>query len=106
MLTTKPGKWVLCWRVKPPSGITLMVRSGGSVFFAAVSEWSGWKMLVPGHGEEKIAQPDEWFITQEMERELGAQVPVEAEEVPPSRTRKGQYLLELGDSISQSRRDA
>lgn len=103
-LTTKLGRFVSTSLVTPPVGIRLMCREGASVFDAALSKWSGkWVMLVPGHGEEQITPPSEWWLTEEMQRELGIQVPVNAEH-QPERTRKGQFLLDLGDSVWQSRR--
>lgn len=106
MLTTKPGRFVSTSLVTPPAGIRLMCREGASVFDAALSKWSGkWVMLVPGHGDEQIECPSEFWVTQEMERELSIQVPTDAEAPPPERAR-GQYLLDLGDSVLQSGRVA
>lgn len=80
----------------PPSGQSLMVRAGGSVYWAAHNALLGWRHLVPGHGEESILQPDEWW-DQNANPAMAAN---------PALVARGQFLLDLSDSNPQSRRRA
>ena len=54
------GRLVLTSKVSPPQGRTVMVRSGGSVFPAALRRFSGW-ILIYGSGETPMPNPpEEW----------------------------------------------
>jgi hypothetical protein len=84
-----------------------MVRSGGSIFFAGYSPWSGWTMLANG-GNETIPEPTWWFLDDEFQQEyesLTHKLTSSLTELPAT-TRKGQLLLELGDSGKLSKRKA
>lgn len=62
-------KWVLVWRVPPPAGVTISVRTGASVCFAYYSRiLDAWKMVANGT-EEDIAAPDMWFCDDEYAKE-------------------------------------
>jgi hypothetical protein len=55
------GAFVPCATNPPPTGQTLMVRSGSTVLFAAYSKFTGWTWVIPGGHEERIAEPTEWW---------------------------------------------
>jgi hypothetical protein len=60
------ASFVLVWRVVPPSDVTLMVRSGASVFDAYHSKWRNeWFALVPGGLEERVPEPQFWWCEDE-----------------------------------------
>ncbi len=57
--------WVFTFRVDPPTGV-VSARNGASVFFAAFSRaLRQWYMVPPGQPEEKIAEPQMIFVSQE-----------------------------------------
>ena len=68
------GRFVLTSKVAPPQGRTVMVRSGGSVFSAALRPFRGW-MLVYGSGETSMPNPpDEWWVDDALAREMGLDI--------------------------------
>ena len=65
------GRFVLTSKVSPPQGRTVMVRSGGSVFSAALRRSSGW-MLIYGSGETSMPNPpEEWWLDEALASEMG-----------------------------------
>ncbi len=49
--------WVLAYRIEPPTCV-VSARNGANVFFAAYSRpFQHWYMVVPGHTEEEIDEP-------------------------------------------------
>ena len=54
--------WVFTAFVEPPVNETVSARFGASAFFAAYSRWTGWRMLVPGVGEEVIEEPQMLYL--------------------------------------------
>lgn len=55
--------WVFTFRIEPPAGQVLSARNGQNVFFAAYSRaLRQWFMVVPGHSEERIAEPQMIFV--------------------------------------------
>jgi len=75
------GRFVLTSKVSPPQGRTLMVRSGGSVFSAALRRSSEWA-LIYGSGEASMPNPpEEWWLDDALAREMGLNIDVvEAEQ--------------------------
>jgi hypothetical protein len=64
------GRFGLASRVSPPQGRTVMVRSGGLVFSAALRR-SGWA-LISGSGETSIPNPpEEWWLDDALAKEMG-----------------------------------
>lgn len=82
------GRFVLTWEVPPPQGRTLMVRSGGSVFSAALSRYDGqWRMIF-GAGEEVMPRPpQEWWLTDELAKQL--KIDITAVRPQPEHTQGG-----------------
>jgi hypothetical protein len=74
------GRFVLTSRVSPPQGRTVMARSGGLVFSAALSRFSGWA-LIYGSGESSMPNPpEEWWLDDALAKEMGLDIaPIEAE---------------------------
>jgi hypothetical protein len=67
------GRFVLASRVSPPQGRTVMVRSGGLVFAAALRR-SGWA-LISGSGETSIPNPpEEWWLDDALAKEMGLDI--------------------------------
>ena len=65
------GRFILTSKVSPPQGRTVMVRTGGSVFSAALRRSSGW-MLIYGSGETSMPNPpEEWWLDDALAREMG-----------------------------------
>jgi hypothetical protein len=65
------GRFVLTSQVSPPQGRTVMARSGGSVFSAALRQPSGWA-LIYGSGEASMPNPpEEWWLDDALAREMG-----------------------------------
>jgi hypothetical protein len=65
------GCFVLTSKVSPPQGRTVMVRSGGSVFSAALRRSSGWA-LIHGSGETSMPNPpEEWWLDDALAKEMG-----------------------------------
>ena len=53
------------------AGRTVMVRSGGSVFSAALRRPSGWA-LIYGSGERPMPNPpEEWWLDDALAKEMG-----------------------------------
>ena len=75
------GRFVLTSKVSPPQGRTVMVRSGGSVFSAALRRFGGW-MLIYGSGETSTpSPPEECWLDDSLTREMGLDIDaVEAEQ--------------------------
>jgi len=73
------GRFVLASRVSPPQGRTVMVRSGGLVFSAALRR-SGWA-LISGSGETSMPNPpEEWWLDDASAKEMGLDIDaIEAE---------------------------
>jgi hypothetical protein len=73
------GRFVIASRVWPPQGCTVMVRSGGLVFLAALRR-SGWA-LISGSGETSIPNPpEEWWLDDALAKEMGLDIDtIEAE---------------------------
>jgi hypothetical protein len=68
------GRFVLTSKVAPPQGRIVMVRSGGSVFSAALRPFRGW-MLIYGSGETSIpSPPEEWWLDDALAREMGLDI--------------------------------
>lgn len=56
--------WVSTFRVEPPCNQTIGLRFGNSMFHGYRSKWTGnYFMLVPGGGEEAIADAPMWWAT-------------------------------------------
>ena len=74
------GRFVLASRVSPPQGRTVMVRSGGLVFSAALRPSSGWA-LIYGSGETLMRNPpEEWWLDDALVKEMGLDIDaIEAE---------------------------
>jgi hypothetical protein len=74
------GRFVVTSEVPPPQGRTVMARSGGLVFSAALRQSSGW-MLIYGSGEAPMPNPpEEWWLDDALAREMGWDVDaIEAE---------------------------
>ncbi len=96
------GQFVSTAEVPPPKGVTLMVRSGGSVFDAALSPWFGWRMLLPGGNEEIADTPEEWWLTDGIAARFGLKIPPETLGAQPSRGAT-QGLLDLATQHSRRR---
>jgi hypothetical protein len=65
------GRFVPTSRVSPPQGRTVMVRSGGSVFSAALRSFNGWA-LIHGSGETSMPNPpEEWWLDEALATEMG-----------------------------------
>lgn len=98
------GKFVLTFRIPPPAGRTLLVRSGGTAFFAGFSKWWGWEMIANGR-TEAIEEPTWWFLSPAIASELAVAPQMFGDvERLPSVTRRGQFLLDLSDSKTLSQR--
>jgi hypothetical protein len=68
------GRFVLTSRVSPPQGRTVMVRSGGLVFSAALRQFSGWA-LIYGSGETSMPNPpEEWWLDDVLGKEMGLDI--------------------------------
>lgn len=68
------GRFVLTSKVPPPQGRTVMVRSGGSVFSAALRQLRGWA-LIYGSGETSMPNPpEEWRVDDALAREIGLDI--------------------------------
>jgi hypothetical protein len=64
------GRFVLASRASPPQGRTVMVRSGGLVFSAALRRSGG--ALISGSGETSIPNsPEEWWLDDALAKEMG-----------------------------------
>jgi hypothetical protein len=85
------GRFVLTGRLDPPTLRTLMVRAGGSVFWAYLSPWWGWKSIY-ANSEEAIPAPTWWWLDDDLAAELAVEPGPEISFIPPT-TRKGQLLL-------------
>jgi hypothetical protein len=74
------GRFVRTSQVSPPQGRTVMVRSGGSVFSAALRRSNGWA-LIYGSGEASMPNPpDEWWLDEALAKEMGLNIDaIEAE---------------------------
>jgi hypothetical protein len=94
------GSFVFTFRIKPPSGVTLMVRDGANVFDAYHCRWRNkWFMLLPGGREEAMPAAPQFFWLRDCDRQsLSAEAakevakPVEM----PVINRRGQMMLSLG----------
>jgi hypothetical protein len=75
------GRFVRTSKVPPPQGCTVMARSGGLVFSAALRRSSGW-MLIYGSGEASMPNPpEEWWLDDALAREMELDIDtVEAEQ--------------------------
>ena len=75
------GRFVFTSKVSPPQGRTVMVRSGGSVFSAALRGFGGW-MLIYGSGETSMPNPpEEWWLDDALAKEMGLDIDaIEAEQ--------------------------
>ena len=93
------GAFVSTRRTPPPRLTALMVRSGGSVFFAAHSLVTGWQMLANGR-ETAIPPPAEWWDPEATE------VFDSTEKLPQLSVPSGQLTLDFSDCKTQSRRAA
>jgi len=75
------GRFVLTSKVSPPQDRTVMVRSGGSVFSAALRQFGGWTLI---YGSSEISMPnppDEWWLDEALAREMGFDIDaIEAEQ--------------------------
>jgi len=68
------GRFVLTSKVPPPQGRTVMARSGGSVFSAALRQSSGWA-LIYGSGEASMPNPpEEWWLDDALASEMGLNI--------------------------------
>lgn len=74
------GRFVLTSRVSPPQGRKVIVRSGSSVFSAALRGFSGWA-LIYGSGETPMPNPpEEWWLDEALAKETGLDIDaIEAE---------------------------
>jgi len=64
------GCFVRTSQVSPPQGRTVMVRSGGLVFSAALRRFSGWA-LIHGSGETSMpTPPEEWWLDDALAKEM------------------------------------
>ena len=74
------GCFVRTSQVSPPEGHTVIVRSGGSVFSAALRRLSGWA-LIYGSGETSMPNPpEEWWLDDALAKEMGLDIDaIEAE---------------------------
>ena len=67
------GRLVLTSRISPPQVRTVMVRSGGFVFSAALRR-SGWA-LISGSGETSMPNPpEEWWLDDALAKEMGLDI--------------------------------
>lgn len=95
------GAWVTISRVPPPTGKTILVRFGASIFFAAYSKWADqWFMVCPGGHEEKIEPPSIWFCADAVEPD---EEPIASESTFRKSNRPKQLSLALNDSSLLSR---
>lgn len=91
--------WIFSTRVHPPTCV-VSARNGVNVFFAAHSRsLRRWYMMVPGHGEEQIDEPNMILVEDDYakanEKDISSQV-----RRPTIRLREGkkkavQYQLAL-----------
>ena len=74
------GRFVLISQVSPLQGRTVIVRSGGSVFSAALRRSNGWA-LIYGSGEASMPNPpEEWWLDEALAKEIGLDInTIEAE---------------------------
>ena len=74
------GRFVLTSQVSPPQGLTVIVRSGGSVFSAALRPFGGWA-LIYGSGETPMPNPpEEWWLDDALAKKMGLDIDaIEAE---------------------------
>jgi len=74
------GRFVPTWRVSPPQGRTVTVRSGGLVFSAALRRFGGW-VLIYGCSETSMPNPpEEWWLDDALAKEMGLDIDaIEAE---------------------------
>ena len=65
------GCFVRTSKVSPPQERTVMVRSGGLVFSAALRRFRGWA-LIHGSGETSMPNPpEEWWLDDALASEMG-----------------------------------
>jgi hypothetical protein len=101
------GAWVTTWRVPPPTDRSILVRFGASVFAAAFSKRTGWEMVVPGGGGEKIEEPQLWWCSDPNAKSDPLPAAPSREPVTFRRSsRPKQLALGLNDSVSLSKRRA
>lgn len=98
------SRFVSTWRCRPPMNVTLLVRSGGSVFDAYFSPWRGWFRTWGGGKEEAIPEPESWWADEEQAGAVINEPIVQPSRVPS--IRRGQLLFDLSDRKTQSRRAA
>lgn len=101
--------WVSTYRIRPPSGQSVMVRFGASIFWAAHCRWRNkWFMLVPGGSETEIAAPSFWWCRDETDAsnesatEYSENIP--KERVSFRRSKHPQQLSLFDDSEKLSQR--
>lgn len=80
----------------PPAAKTLMVRSGGSICFAAFSLWTGWKMIFGGR-ETAIDPPQQWW-----DADAPSLLSSASSEAPKCQLPVGQLTFDLHDCKTQS----
>lgn len=68
--------------VPAPTGRTIMVKSGGSVFFAALTRFSGWQMLSGGR-QESVPPPQLWWQDEAVAEGRPLQAPATQQPSPP-----------------------
>jgi len=74
------SRFVLTSKVSPPQGRTVMVRCGGSVFSAALRQFSRW-VLIYGSGETSMPNPpEEWWLDDDLAKEMGLDTDVNEDE--------------------------
>jgi hypothetical protein len=60
---SKMKSWVFTFRVEPPTDRVFSARNGADVFFAAHSRvLQRFYMVIPGHGEEEIDEPQMVYL--------------------------------------------
>ena len=78
--TEMAGRFVLTSKVPPPQGRTVMVRSGGSVFSAALRRFSGWALIYGSSETSMPNPPEEWWLDDVLAKEMGLDIDaIEAE---------------------------
>ena len=68
------GRFVLTSKVPPPQGRTVMVRSGGSVFSAALRSFGGWVLIYGSRETSMPNPPEEWWVDDALAREMGLDI--------------------------------
>lgn len=71
--------WIFSFRVHPPTDRVFSARNGADVFFAAYSRvLRRWYMIVAGHGEEEIDEPQMIYLDSDYakahEKDVSSQV--------------------------------